>query len=93
MKSYLEYHRTLQRKYAWARNAARWCRMKATTCHDKALSIIYADIANEADAEARKIWRMLDANYERYWNERFGADTTPQEAWDMIRGVSKKGAF
>lgn len=84
MKSNAKIHRILQRKYLWASNAAEWCRVKAATSRDKAVSAIYTDIANEAEAEARKINRLLDGCYERYWNETYGADTTPQEAWEKF---------
>lgn len=90
MKGNAEIYRILQRKYLWARNAAEWCRVKAATSRDKAVSAIYADIANEAETEARKIFELEMDYMNRYWDETYGADTTPA---DILGGVYKKEAI
>lgn len=90
MKTSSDYYRILQRKYVWARNAAEYCRVKAATIRDEAVSKIYADIADEADAEADKINKLLDYYFNRYWQDSFG-EATPQEMWDDF--IHRRGKF
>lgn len=82
--------RALSRKHQWARNAAEYCRVKAKTIRDEAVSKIYADIAAEADAEADKIWQLHSYYFNRYWEEKFG-NATPQEMWDDF--IHRRGQF
>ena len=79
MKSNAEYHNILARKLQWARNAAEYCRVQARISRDRATSVIYADIAAEAEEEADKIYQLSQYYLNRYWEETYGADTTPQD--------------
>lgn len=90
MKTNAEYHKFLAQKHKWARNAAKYCRVKAATIRDEAVSKIYADIAAEADAEADKIYRISCYYFDRCWKESFG-NATPQEMWDDF--TYRRGIF
>ena len=78
MKSNAEYHNILARKLQWARNAAEYCRVQAALSRDRAASAIYADIADKAEEEADKIYQLSQYYFNRYWDETYGADTSPQ---------------
>ena len=85
MKTNAEYHNILARKLQWARNAAEYCRVQATLSRDRAASAIYADIADKAEAEADKIYQLSQYYFNRYWEEKFGADVTPQDLLNARR--------
>lgn len=91
MKTNADYYRILQRKFVWARNAAEYCRVKAATIRDEAVSKIYAEIAAEADAEANKISQLTSYYFNRHWDETYGADTTSEELWNDF--IHRRGKF
>ena len=85
MKTNAECHNILARKLQWERNAAEYCRVQAALSRDRAASAIYADIADKAEAEADKIYQLSQYYFNRYWNETYGADTSPQDLLNARR--------